>query len=306
MTNFSTNQVMQFYVLDGTAKLQTPVVGDYCKVEFKDAKGNVTAVSDKIENVMYGKLTGAAALATPYKKATVTLDAEINGGVPIAGEDYIVRVSYPEIGGAGMEAWTVKTAAARGASATEVYEALAENLNKAFEADGVLTATVADGLVITQTENFVKAYKRGLRPVKVVDFIVTAAPVVLKGEEVNWADVAYGAGTTVPGGYKVADMEYFAMGERGDQYRYADYVNAIDTEYKVDPKVEYDVLTIHYAYKGFNQNSHKSEKDIIIVAPVAKSSALRTLALEIEAAVKADFTTINAIGSAERALENEG
>lgn len=303
MTNFSTNQVMQFYVLDGTADVKTPVVGDYCKVEFKDAEGIVTAVSDKIENVMYGKLTKAAALAVPYKKATVTFNTDVNGGAPIADQDYIVRVAYPEIGGVGVEAWTVKTAAARGASAEAVYEALAENLNKAFEADGVLVASVDGGLVITQTDAFVKAYKRGLRPVKVVDFTVTSATVVVEGEEAIWADVAYGASSVVvPGGYKIADMEYFAMGERGDQYRYVDYVNAIDTEYKVDPKVEYDVLTVHFAYKGANQNSHKSEKDLIVVAPAAKAEALKTLATKIEAAVKANFTTVTARDAAEIAL----
>ena len=303
MTNFSTNQVMQFYVLDGTAEVKTPVVGDYCKVEFKDAEGNVTALTDKIENVMYGKLTKAAALAVPYKEAVVNFNAGVNEGAPVAGQDYIVRVSYPEIGGAGAEAWTVKTAAARGASAEEVYEALAENLNKAFAADGVLEASVDGGLFITQTDAFVKAYKRGLRPVKVVDFTVTAATVIVEGEEVTWADIAYGASSVVvPGGYKVADMEYFAMGERGDQYRYVDFANAIDTEYKVDPKAEYDVLTVHFAYKGANQNSHKSEKDLIVVAPAAKAANLKTLATEIEAAVKANFTTVTARGAAEIAL----
>lgn len=305
MTNFSTNQVMQFYVLDGTAEVKTPVVGNYFKVEFKDADGNVTALTDKIENVMYGKLTKADALAVPYKEATITFNADVNEGAPVAGQDYIVRVSYPEIGGVGAEAWTVKTAAARGASADEVYTALAANLNKAFESDGVLVASVDNGLVITQTDAFVKAYKRGLRPVKVVDFTVTAATVVLDGEEVNWADVAYGASaTTVPGGYKVADMEYFAMGERGDQYRYVDYVNAIDTEYKVDPKGEYDVLTVHFAYKGYNQNSHKSEKDLIIVAAADTASELNaldadgiadleTLAKAIRDAAGVDFTVLD-------------
>lgn len=292
MTNFSTNQVMQFYVLDGTAEIKTPVVGNYFKVQFEDADGNVTALTDKIENVMYGKLTKAAALETPYKEATITFNADVNSGAPVAGQDYIVRVSYPEIGGVGAEAWTVKTAAARGASAADVYDALAENLNKAFESDGVLEASADDGLIITQTDAFVKAYKRGLRPVKVVDFTVATA--VLDGEEDNWADVAYSASaTTVPSGYKVADMEYFAMGERGDQYRYVDYVNAIDTEYKVDPKEEYDVLTVHFAYKGYNQNSHKSEKDLIIVAAEDEADALETLAKAIRDAAGVDFTVVD-------------
>lgn len=305
MTNFSTNQVMQFYVLDGSYEIKKPLVGDYFKIAFTHEDGEI-ATSDKIENVMYGKLTKAAALAQNYKEVTLTFDAEINEGAPIVGQDYIVKVSYPEIGGVGNYAWTVKIASyhvSKEVDANEVYTALAADFNDAFEADGVLKASVDGGLVITQTDNFVKAYKRGLRPVTVVDFNVTASMVTLDGEEVSWDSVVEGKSSlSVPGYYKVADMEYFAMGERGDQYRNADCFNAIDTKYRVNTGTDYDVLTVHYAYKGYNQNSHKSEKDIVIVAPVGKAGKLEELAKAISNAAGVQFTLVDPEGSAKESI----
>lgn len=310
MTNFSTNQVMQFYVLDGSAKIVTPVVGDYFKVEFTNADGTV-ALTDKIENVMYGKLAKAAALAVPFTVADIKLDAAVNGGAPVSGETYTIKISYPEVGGLGNEGWVTKTASvlatSKVADAATLYTELAKALNDAFGVDAVLEATAeADGVSVTQ-KNLTKYYKRGVRPLVMPQFTVAASVITLDGEEVMpfdkaSFDVVESDVDPIKNGYKVADMEYFAMGERGDQYRYADYINAIETEYKVDAKGEYDVLTVHFAYKGYNQNSHKSEKDLIVVAPTAKAAALKTLATSIEAACKVDFTAVETLGGNEIAL----
>ena len=310
MTNFSTNQVMQFYVLDGSAKVVTPVAGDYFKVEFTNADGTVT-LTDKIENVMYGKLAKAAALAVPFTVADIKLDAAVNGGAPVSGETYTIKVSYPEVGGLGNEGWTTKTASvlatSKVADAATLYTELAKALNDAFGVDAVLEATAeADGVSVTQ-KNLTKYYKRGVRPLVMPQFTVAASVITLDGEEVMPFDatsfnVVESDVDPIKNGYRVADMEYFALGERGDQYRYADYINAIETEYKVDAKGEYDVLTVHFAYKGYNQNSHKSEKDLIVVAPTAKAEALKALATSIEAACKVDFTAVETLGGNEIAL----
>ena len=74
-------------------------------------------------------------------------------------------------------------------------------------------------------------------------------------------------------------MEYFAMGERGDEYRMAAYPNHIITDYKIDPAKNYDVYNIHYSYKGYNTQSHKSEKDLIIA--VTAGTTLASLATEL-------------------------
>ena len=310
MTNFSTNQVMQFYVLDGSAKVVTPVAGDYFKVEFTNADGTVT-LTDKIENVMYGKLAKAAALAIPFTVADIKLDAAVNGGAPVSGETYTIKVSYPEVGGLGNEGWVIKTASvlatSKVADAATLYTELAKALNDAFGVDAVLEATAKAGGVSVTQKNLTKYYKRGVRPLVMPQFTVAASVITLDGEEVmpfdaTSFDVVESDVDPIKNGYRVADMEYFALGERGDQYRYADYINAIETEYKVDAKGEYDVLTVHFAYKGYNQNSHKSEKDLIVVAPTAKAGALKTLATSIEAACKVDFTAVETLGGNEIAL----
>ena len=304
MTNFSTNQVMQFYALNsGDTVIPKTTAEGKTVLTFTYADGE-KATSDKIENVMYGKLTKAAALATPYKAVTVAFDSAVNNGSPIKGQDYIVRVSYPEIGGLGREGWTTKTASARGTTAAAVADAIVKDLNIALGTDGVLEASVVSGNIIkiTQTDAFEKVYKRGLRPVKVIDFEVTTAMVTTEdGEDVMWSKVeTVDSGKALKGVYKLADMEYFALGERGDQYRYVDYVNAIETNYRVNLNNDYDILTIHYAYKGANQNSHKSEKDIIIAGPAA---TVDTLAKSLESFIGVQFAKVADLGTGEAEVE---
>lgn len=291
--NFSTNQVMQFYVLEAAPAVQEALDGSI-RIAFKDAAGNVTATSDKIENVMWGKLSTADALAKNYIKAKLVATEPL-----IVGQDYIVKVSYPEVAGLGVEGYTTKTASVRVTSSTTVndlYTALARDLNVNF-ADGMLKASVDGGLVITQTDAVEKAYKRGMRPVVIVDFDVYANVVLDEGEDVQWATITKLAGATVKDGYAVSEMEYFALGERGDQYRMMGWPDVIETEYKVDHKAEYDVLNVHFGYKGANQNSHISEKDLVVVAPKG-SETLVELASALELKAGIEFTKVTATGEA--------
>ena len=80
----------------------------------------------------------------------------------------------------------------------------------------------------------------------------------------------------LPEGQKIADLEYFCMGERGDQYRNAGWPNVIPTKYLVDPTAEYDLYTIHYAYVGEGTHQEKSEKDIQFAVLKSASSAFKT------------------------------
>ena len=294
MTNFSTNQVMQFYVHDGDHKLVVDkkfADGSFSMAITTDGAApaadgkNAIGRTDKIENVMWATLTKAAKLKTPYKQATLTFNAKVNEGAPIVGQDYIVKVSYPAIGGVGIEGWTTKVAtayASAGATTATIVAELAKNLNAAFEADGVLVATIeGEGkttLVITQTDIAEKSYERGVRPVTIADFNVIAAPVIEDGEEVNWLKTTIAKSDKgVKGSYKLADMEYFALGERGDEYRMMGYPNYVKTTYRIDLAKEYDVYNIHYAYKGSNDQSHKSEKDLIIAVPVGDNNTITGL-----------------------------
>jgi len=87
--------------------------------------------------------------------------------------------------------------------------------------------------------------------------------------EVNWGTVTDYTATynqVVGNGYKMANLEYFCMGERGDQYRNIMWPNSIPTKYFVDPTKTYYCLDIQYAYKGTCEDIQNSEKTMTILA----------------------------------------
>jgi hypothetical protein len=261
MTNFSTNQVMQFYVVDSAADIEILPYKDEKAFKISFTKLGVT--SDKIENVEWAKFTKSTALKTKAKKMTVTFAGDV-----VIGEDYAVKVSYPEVGGAGVESWTTKTAVAhagKGATKETVIAELIAQLTKILGVDEVLTVAPAEGgFAITANVANVK-YERGIRPIAIPDFNVTVNQITDEGELTNWATFKVeSVDTGLASGYKLADMEYFAMGERGDEYRMAAYPNHIITDYKIDPTKTYGVYNVHYSYNGYNTQSHKSEKDLVI------------------------------------------
>ena len=81
--------------------------------------------------------------------------------------------------------------------------------------------------------------------------------------------------TPVGNGHIYADLEYFCMGERGDQYRNIGWPNVIQTKYLVDPTKEYYSLDIHYAYQGTCEDIQKSEKTMTFISD--KKPAINTL-----------------------------
>jgi hypothetical protein len=267
---------MQFYVVDSAADIEILPYKDEKAFKINFTKLGVT--SDKIENVEWAKFTKSTALKTKAKKMTVTFAGDV-----VIGEDYAVKVSYPEVGGAGVESWTTKTAVAhagKGATKETVIAELIAQLTKILGVDEVLTVAPAEGgFAITANVANVK-YERGIRPIAIPDFNVTVNQITDEGELTNWATFKVEAvDTGLTSGYKLADMEYFAMGERGDEYRMAAYPNHIITDYKIDPTKNYDVYNIHYSYKGYNTQSHKSEKDLIIA--VTAGTTLSALATEL-------------------------
>lgn len=261
MTNFSTNQVMQFYVASKAPEVSTiPGRGVSLNIDGKR--------TDIIENVLWGKLTTADALATPTKNVTISVTAD----KVIGGENYIVRVSYPEVFGAGKEAWTTKTAVAQlkaGVATSSIVTELVNQLTESLPEFINVVPSGTDLMLVSDIDT--NSYKRGFRPVVMPDFEVSVNTVSEDGEDVQWAKITVSKGNSVSGKFKLADMEYFALGERGDEYRQMGWpAVTYDADYKIDPKAdqEYDVLVVHYGYKGSNDQSHLSEKDLIIAAPV--------------------------------------
>lgn len=285
MTNFSTNQVMQFYVASSS---------DVDFIKKIPGRGITMTVGGKrtdiIENILWGKLTKASALATPLKQTVVAFAA---GETVIPGERYVVRVSYPEILGAGVESWTTQTAmyvAKEGDAAVTVYTALVAQLAKVLPE--YLETKVADGVAVFPNVN-TAAYKRGIKPVIIPEFTVSTSQVVKKGEESTWATITDSkSATSINGSFKLADMEYFALGERGDEYRQMGWPDVVYTaDYKINPSdsANYDVLVVHYGFKGDNANSHLAEKDLIIAGAPADVLAI---AKALQSAADVKFTMV--------------
>ncbi len=116
----------------------------------------------------------------------------------------------------------------------------------------------------------VNEWSLGTKPYTPVYFNVIPTTVV-NGDagEVEWGTVTDFTATyaqVVSNGYKFADLEYFCMGERGDQYRNLMWPKSIVTKYFVNPANTYYCLDIQYAYKGTCEDIQNSEKTMTILA----------------------------------------
>lgn len=296
--NFSTNQVMQFYVLPSNeVKMSDTITGRGFSIAIDDEHR-----TDIIENVMWVKAVSSNAYDTPTMTIKVEVDEaafveDANGVLgPVVGEDYVIRVSYPEVGGLGVEGWTTKTVvvtAAKGETKESLTEKLVKQLEKVLAVDAVLTVT--ENLTITVNIGaLIDSYDRGRFPIVAPTFNVTTSVITVDGVPTipfkvdEKGQFAVTKGETIPGVYKLAEMEYFAMGERGDQYRKMGWPDYVPTDYKVDIKASYDVVHVHYAYKGDNASSYKSEKDLILAVPAGKAGIIASAI-----ATKADVEVIS-------------
>lgn len=102
----------------------------------------------------------------------------------------------------------------------------------------------------------------------------------------NMGDIAWGTDTVAkaaapvspivyPGARTLADLEYFALGERGDVYRGSMWPNEYTPTYSIDLSQTYDVLTIEYYWAGGAENVQKSPRMIQVAGPAAVITALQ-------------------------------
>ena len=289
MAVFSTNQNRQFYVAKSNATstpategaLQVIKEGNNLFFKYFGKDGLLRSDLIDINSIEYAKATPASAMARKLKKATITLNsAYLEEGKPISGQDYIVRIVINEYLASGEGNNQVKYGSVRPTkvmTVTEFYEALADSLTKNFskEATPLLTFTgSADGVVIEEVE---QPWVLGTMSSDPVNFEVYPTTITFDGEEVEWANkVSIVDGSkTIENGKKIADLEYFCMGERGDQYRGAGWPNVIPTKLMIDNVEQgYDVIDIHYSFSDTGVNSYKSEKDITIVGSNAIIKAI--------------------------------
>ena len=301
MATFSVNQVRQLYVATafktphvlasdaaGSIAVKNDTAKSHLYFEYKGADNLMRSDLIDTKNILYAKATDATAMAHDLKSVTIALDSNVNGGAPVAGQDYILRIAFKQYVGMSDEDQYFKYGmvhAYAGMDASEFYKVLAVSLAKNFSREVVplikieiktASATtevtpatkVADltgtytGVVITEVE---QPWRLGVMAQTPVYFTVQSVPVTVNGDERYWATLTESTSGSIGNGKTIADLEYFCMGERGDMYRQVGWPHNIPTTYLVDPAKAYYVFDIHYAYVGSNESVQKSEKTITIV-----------------------------------------
>lgn len=315
--NFSTNQVMQFYCVAEAPTLKKFGVSGketHAFIEVPNAKGEIVR-SDLVQigHVLDVKYKTAANDTRALSGFKVELSSDVNGGDPVVGQEYIVRVLVR--GTIGEECTYSKQAshvAKSSDTAGTVLAALAGNLllnltedypiyelyDGSVAAANKLSATVSNGAIVlkkngvavTELTSLVIAepkpfWKLGTFPEQTMNLVVTTAPIVVDStDEPRWATVTKVSAGTLPNTHIIADMEYFAAGEKG-----ADDVHgfSIITDGNVDLLVDkndatgYNVLTVQYYHTGARDAVQKSERTLVIVC---KSTVdLSSLATAFEA-----------------------
>lgn len=308
---FSENQVRHLYVANAfkTAGATLEKVGDIQigttkgfekEVYFKVQGPDTVLKSDYIpvKNITSVQAIKASAMEAKMRKVLVALDTNVNSGNPIAGQDYILRINLRQFYGMSDQDQYFKDAAVhatKGMTKQEFYAAMAKSLNLCFsrevgatkDSNPYLTFTSsASGIVIEEKE---QSWTLGTEAQERVYFDVVPTTVYDGVDDLVWGKVTEQTPTTKVGnGKRIADLEYFLLGERGDQYRKIGWPNDIETKGMIDPSKTYDVIEIHYAFTDTGVNSYKTEKDMTIAVPTSVKAS----------STDPDYTTINAIISA--------
>ena len=318
MAVFSTNQVRQLYVVDNVVSSESALAtagdifakksGDDIYFKYVGALGD-TMRTDIVnqKQLIYTSVATSDKLAYKLKGQKITLNPNVNGGKPIEGRDYLLRVLFSEYIGISPVDKTLKYGTVHitpGMTASDFYAEMAYSLMQSQKKEpnpimyvAVIVSGTFEGNVISDTDTLQdikgmgtiegivifeagQPWHLGVMPQGVIKIDAQVTRITYNGDDtIFWGvveDATMPPSYVLPEGQKIADLEYFCMGERGDQYRNAGWPNVIPTKYLVDPTAEYDLYTIHYAYVGEGTHQEKSEKDIQFAVLKSASSAFKT------------------------------
>lgn len=286
MAVFSTNQNRQFYLVNKVVITTPKAIGETQVCLSGDKKqaflmyygpaGLVRTDIMDLANVTSCEVTAAAKLSRKLKKAVITLDASVNGGNPVSGQDYVLKIAIKDYVVPSVHSTLIKYGVVRataGMTKEAFYKALAKSLTMNFSREPIPLLKfegAATGLTITEE---LQPYNRGTYAQKPVYFEIIPTTINVGNDEVFWMTRNAQGGvdltdtaTVVPNGKNIADLEYFCMGERGDQYRMIGYPDYLKTTYLVDPAKSYHVLDIHYFFADCGVYNQRSEKEMTLVS----------------------------------------
>ena len=291
MANFNTYQTRNLYVVKdflasgepdsaGELAMGTTATGE---IFFKYFNGDGLATrTDLIRpaSIISLKKTKAADMDTPVPAYTITLDSAVTLANCV-GKVFTLTINLHQLLSYDMNDSMAVTASVIGdstntANATAFYLAVKgaiENVTPKFtKAAAYTVSSSSSGVVVTPAPG---AYRRGLLS---KDIFTLSFSSRLHGDDIAWADVAEAASATVkiPSVYAIADLEEFALGERGDQFRGYAYPHNYEPTYLVDLTKESDMVSIELAWQGNAENIQKSPRMIQLACEVSGSGSQAT------------------------------
>lgn len=316
MSVFSTNQNRQLFVVNNVVTVDEEFkpsdltnLGDTAMQELtpKDSQSQVLTEfyylhkgygdimrSDLItvRNVRCWHATPNSALDMPLKAVKVELDSAINGGNPIPGQEYVIKINVNEFLSMSDESKLTIVAsytAKQNDTAKDLYIGLAANLFRTVKRNKLVNIyldqtliervdsknvpyasgnpiTTASSILIEEADPSAD-WELGVAQIKRTRFEVSGGDIISNGMKAAAFTIAEDTpvGNPISGTYALADLEYFCMGERADQYRNVSWPKVIPTKYMVDVTSKYDVLDIEYFYKGIAEDCQESPKTLTLL-----------------------------------------
>lgn len=319
---FSVDQVRDLYVLtsfkgvvDPTDDTSQPLASDPVgttgitflndgsfRVLYRGVDGlqasDLVPVSEYINqpNLLWISATSYVDMRRPLLSYTITLDGAINGGEPVAGQEYALWITLYNWGGLSRENSYVKFGAVYATAdmdASDFYEALYNSLIRNFQREPeqvfnfALVGAPGSYTGVTITEAISQDYVPGYYQEEPLDITLRTDTILVNGDELHWGVITDNTDVTVAyeeNGRNIANLEWFTLGERGDVYREVGAPYIIRSTYLTNPDTQYDVVDIKFYYSGTNHAVQKSNKVLTIVADTAQRAQLNALLAAIATA----------------------
>lgn len=274
---------------------------------FVNADGEVmrTDLINK-DKIMSITVTPADKMKYTSKATVITLDNAVLGSDdnPIPGEDYILNVkmnrnNWPSEQTPNHKYGVVHSVANMAPKTfyATMAVSLAQNLGRegllkvylttAGTATGSTSSDLVEVKVTDKVDNLTGTYTGivideieqpfsiGKTEQRSVPYEVHSDNIYVSGDETKWGVETEITGfTEVENGAKIAELEWFHHGQRGDIYREAAWPTNWPNKMLADPTQKYDTIDIHYYWNGANHAVQKSEKDITIVCATGVTSDL--------------------------------
>jgi len=286
MAVFSTNSVRHLYVANA-ATGATPGCFNEAKVTtdqelyltFVNTESKVVK-TDLIPLSKIKKLSTTSYVPRKLRKDTITF------ATPVVGQTYTLRILFRQWGSGSSENQYFKYVGSYKAKTGDTQQTLVDafiasaTVNFAREPVQLLTfskngsGTIATLSITEVAQPFVRGKQQGCP----LDYTIHFVKITDAGgyENTEWGTVASndkpnpGVGTA----NLAADMEYFYLGERGDQYRNVGYPYTFDTTYLVDTTKVYDIIDITYNSGDYDAIGAANAEKVLTVLCIAGTVAV--------------------------------